>query len=53
MLLSEMLAFTPVGSKEHDDGLDAVAGAISMMPTLVRAYGKNQKQIRANTEFRI
>lgn len=53
MLLSEMLAFTPIGSKEHDDGLDAVAGAISMMPTLVRAYGKPQKQIRANTEFRI
>ena len=53
MLLSEMLAWTPIGSREHDDGLDAVAGAISMMPNPVRAFGKNQTVIRANTEFNI
>ena len=51
MLLAEMLAFTPFGSKEHDDGLDAVAGAISMMPNSVRVHGKTPQQIRANTEF--
>ena len=53
MLLSEMLAFTPIGSKEHDDGLDAVAGAISLMPTPIRAFGKSTRPIRANTEFQI
>lgn len=53
MLLSEMLAWTPAGSKEHDDGLDAVAGAISMMPLPVRVYGKSSQQIQANTEFKV
>ena len=53
MLPSEMLAWTPIGSKEHDDGLDAVAGAVSMMPTPSRAYAKTTRQIRANTEFKI
>ena len=53
MLLSEMLAFTPVGSKEHDDGLDALAGAISMMPIPVKAFNKPTIQIRANTDFKI
>ena len=53
ILLAEMLAFTPIGSKEHDDGLDAVAGAISMMPTPARAFSKNITQIRANTEFKV
>lgn len=53
MLLSEMLSWTPVGSKEHDDGLDAVAGAISMMPVPTRSYAKQLTQIHANTEFKI
>ncbi len=53
MLPSEMLAWTPIGTKEHDDGLDAVAGAVSMMPTPSRAYTKTTRQIRANTEFKI
>jgi len=53
MLLSEMLAFTPMGSKEHDDGLDALAGAISMMPIPVRTPSKQIRQIRANTDFQI
>ena len=32
MLLAEMLSWTPIGSIEHDDGLDAVAGALTMLP---------------------
>jgi predicted phage terminase large subunit-like protein len=53
MLLSEMLAFTPIGPKEHDDGLDALAGAISMMPIPTRTINKPTIQIRANTDFKI
>ena len=53
MLLSEMLAFSPMGSKEHDDGLDAVAGAVSMVPGPFRSDTRILKQIRANTEFKI
>ncbi len=53
MLLSEMLAFSPMGSKEHDDGLDAVAGAVSMVPGPFRSDARILKQIRANTEFKI
>jgi predicted phage terminase large subunit-like protein len=53
MLLSEMLAFTPMGSKEHDDGLDALAGAVSMMPIPVRTPNKQMHQIRAITDFQI
>ena len=53
MLLSEMLAWTPIGSKEHDDGLDAIAGALTINPVTLRATAYKNKQIRANTEFNI
>ena len=53
MLLSEMLAWTPMGSSEHDDGLDAVAGALTVMPVPIRPMNYNQKPIHANTEFQI
>jgi len=53
ILLSEMLAWTPIGSVEHDDGLDAVAGAIAMNPHSVRFGKKNNVVINANTEFKI
>lgn len=53
MLLSEMLAWTPMGSTEHDDGLDAVAGALSMSPCPIRPLANTLTQIRANTEFKI
>ena len=53
MLLAEMLAFTPMGSKEHDDGLDALAGAVSMTPVPARPQGRTLNQIRANTDFQI
>lgn len=52
VLLSEMLAWTPIGSTEHDDGLDAVAGAIAMMPGVVRPVSQSTL-INANTEFKI
>ena len=53
MLLSEMLAWSPTGSHEHDDGLDAVAGALAITPMPLRPMIYNQKQIHANTEFQI
>ena len=52
VLLSEMLAWTPMGSTEHDDGLDAVAGAIAMVPGVVRSVSQSTL-IKANTEFKI
>ena len=53
MLLSEMLAWTPIGSVEHDDGLDAVAGALAINPVPIRPANYAKKQIHANTEFNI
>jgi len=53
MLLSEMLAWTPIGSTEHDDGLDAIAGALSMTPWRVRPFAHQSILIKANTEFKI
>ena len=53
MLLSEMLAWTPMGSNEHDDGLDAVAGALTMNPHPVRAINQHNQIIHANTYFKI
>lgn len=53
MLLAEMLAWSPLGSKEHDDGLDAVAGALAMNPTPTRALTNRICSIKANTDFKI
>ena len=53
MLLSEMLAWTPMGSNEHDDGLDAVAGALTMNPYPVRAINQRNQIIHANTYFKV
>jgi len=52
-LLSEMLAWTPIGSTEHDDGLDAVAGALMMNPGTIRPVTFGNKLIHANTDFKI
>ena len=53
-LMSEMLGWTPVGAYGvHDDGLDAVAGAIAQTPIPVRASGAVQKTFSANTNFSI
>ena len=53
MLLSEMLAWTPIGSAEHDDGLDAVAGALTINSMPIRPANYVHKLIHANTEFKI
>ena len=53
MLLSEMLAWSPIGSAEHDDGLDAVAGALAMNPTSIKPVITHGGLIKANTEFKI
>ncbi len=53
MLLSEMLAWSPIGSVEHDDGLDAVSSALTMMPCPVHALNTCSKIIKANTDFKI
>lgn len=52
-LLSEMLRWMPMGSAGHDDGLDAIAGALRMTPTPVRALGQTFRPVRAKTEFKI
>ena len=51
--ISEMLAWTPIGGAEHDDGLDAVAGAILCLPTPMRAIGTNVRKFIANTDFKL
>ena len=53
MLLSEMLAWSPIGSVEHDDGLDAVAGALNMTPSPTRALINRGRTVQANTDFKI
>lgn len=53
MFLSEMLAWSPIGSKEHDDGLDAVAGALAMTPIPTRTLINHAGLIKANTDFKI
>lgn len=53
MLLSEMLAWSPIGSIEHDDGLDALAGALVMSPQPIRPANNHQQFVKANTEFKI
>ena len=53
-LLSEMLGWSPVGAPGiHDDGLDAVAGAIADTPIPVRAIGTQIQTFTANTNFKI
>lgn len=50
---AEMLGWTPVGGSEHDDGLDAVAGAISATPIPIRPIGACVQTLHANTNFKI
>ncbi len=50
-IMSEMLAWTPSGNTEHDDGLDAIAGAISAQPIGLRPIVHGL--YTANTKFNI
>jgi hypothetical protein len=52
-LMSEMIGWSPVGYSGHDDGLDAVAGAIAQIPIPVRPLGYAIKTFSANTNFTI
>ena len=52
-LLSEMIGWSPVGYITHDDGIDAVAGAITAMPVPIRSIGRTNQIYSANTKFRI
>ena len=52
-LLSEMIGWSPVGYAGHDDGLDAVAGAIAQVPFIVRPLGHAIQTFTANTNFKI
>ena len=50
---SEMLGWSPIGGIGHDDGLDAVAGAININPIPTRPFGNKIHTYRANTNFKI
>lgn len=52
-LLSEMIGWSPMGGVSHDDGIDAVAGAISVTPVPVRPIGGRTRTYSANTNFSI
>ena len=51
--ISEMLAWSPLGGAEHDDGLDAVSGAISGTPIALHPIGTTLHRYTANTDFKI
>lgn len=52
-LLAEMLGWTPIGGGAHDDGLDAVAGAMTLTPMPVRPLGAGVRTYSANTNFNL
>lgn len=52
-LFAEMLGWAPQGGGAHDDGLDAVAGAILCAPVPVRPIGAATRLFAANTNFKI
>lgn len=52
-LFSEMMGWSPVGATGHDDGIDAVAGALALTPTVVRPTGHVATAYRANTNFNV
>jgi predicted phage terminase large subunit-like protein len=51
--MSEMLGWSPIGGIGHDDGLDAVAGAINILPIPIRPHGNVMRNYTANTNFKI
>jgi hypothetical protein len=52
-LLAEMLGWSPMGAGGHDDGLDALAGALRLQPIPVRPTGQFFRPITANTDFKV
>ena len=51
--LAEMMGWSPVGGIDHDDGLDAVSGAINTTPIPIHPLGTTIRTITANTNFNI
>lgn len=51
--MAEMLGWSPIGSSYHDDGLDAVSGAINITPTPIRPLGQTCRTYNANTNFKV
>ncbi len=52
-LLAEMIGWSPVHTIGHDDGLDAVAGAICAEFSPVRPIGTHVASFHANTNFNL
>ncbi len=53
-LIAEMLGWVPMRNASiHDDGLDAVAGALCAAPTPVRPLGRGITSYAANTNFKL
>ena len=52
-LLSEMIGWSPIGGIGHDDGLDALSGAINAVPVPIRPMGTTIRTFHANTNFKI
>ena len=52
-LLSEMIGWSPAGYGTHDDGIDAVAGAVAATPVPVHPIGRATHIYSANTKFTI
>ncbi|MCL1892552.1 MAG: hypothetical protein FWF97_04700 [Alphaproteobacteria bacterium] len=52
-LLAEMLGWTPLGAGGHDDGLDALAGALRLNPMPVRPLGQFWRPMNARTDFKV
>ncbi len=52
-LLAEMIGWSPMGGTTHDDGIDAISGAICATPLPVRPIGKRTRTYSANTNFTI
>lgn len=52
-LIAEMLGWSPLAHGMHDDGLDAVAGAIAQVPIPIRPIGSTIQTFSANTNFKI
>jgi predicted phage terminase large subunit-like protein len=52
-LITEMEEWMPHAGANHDDGLDAVAGALRMQPIAVRPRGQMFLPLRAGTDFKV
>jgi predicted phage terminase large subunit-like protein len=52
-LCAEMLGWSPLATGGHDDGLDAIAGALRGQAIPVRPLGAAARPIMANTNFKI